>query len=96
MSAYGSHLANDSAAGVYRRRRPETTVLHRLVREHLETFLDLARRDDAALDAVPGFVEQTFRQYLECRILAHGSVRDPRLSPRGSLHQHMAALSSLR
>ena len=96
MLTYGAGLDLDSRPAVYRRRRPEQSVLHRLVRENLETFLDLARQDDAAFEPVPPFVETTFRKYLECSILGHGSVRDPRLSPRGSLHQHMAALSSLR
>ena len=44
--------------GVYRGQRPERSVLQRLLRGHLETFLDLARRDDAALEPVPALVEQ--------------------------------------
>ena len=36
MESAGTH------AQPYRRRRPETTTLHRIVREHLETYLTLA------------------------------------------------------
>jgi len=61
--------------GLYRRRRPEGTVLHRLVREHLETFLALVREGHIDTDPVPGYVETTFRKYLECGVLAHGFAR---------------------
>ncbi|UJR87381.1 transposase [Sandaracinus amylolyticus] len=47
-------------------------MLHRIVREHLETFL--ARRAEA--DApMPGFVVDELRGYLECGVLARGAVR---------------------
>lgn len=51
-------------------------VVHaaRDVDEHLETFLEMARRhaDGASL---PGFVEQEFRNFLTCGVLAHGFAR---------------------
>ncbi|MFC1660480.1 hypothetical protein ACFL3S_03290 [Gemmatimonadota bacterium] len=50
----------------YRRRRPETTTLHRIVREHLETYLALANESDPMGDGVPGHVEKEFRSYLKC------------------------------
>jgi predicted Zn-ribbon and HTH transcriptional regulator len=59
----------------YRRRRPETTTLHRLVREHLETYLALADESDPMGDGVPDHVEKEFRSYLKCGILAHGFAR---------------------
>ncbi len=65
----------DPEPGIYRPRRPEQSFLHRLVREHLETFLDLARRADPEIDPVPAFVERSFRKYLECGVLAHGFAR---------------------
>ncbi len=40
----------------YRRRRPEATTLHRIVREHLETYLALANQSDAMGDGVPDHV----------------------------------------
>jgi hypothetical protein len=51
---------------------PERTVLHRLVREHLATFL--ARRAEAG-EPMPRFVEDELRGYLRCGVLAHGAVR---------------------
>jgi len=57
---------------VYRPRRPETTVLHQTVREHLETFLVRARDDERP---VPRFVEREFRAFLDCGVLACGFVR---------------------
>jgi hypothetical protein len=59
----------------YRRRQPETTTLHRIVREHLETYLALANGSDPMGDGVPDHVEKEFRSYLTCGILAHGFAR---------------------
>ena len=58
-----------------RRRRPETTTLHRIVREQLETYLALANESDPMGDGVPDHVEKEFRSYLTCGILAHGFAR---------------------
>ena len=60
---------------LYRPRRPERTLLHRLVREHLETFLALARQGHAEIDPVPCYIEGAFRKYLECGVLSYGFAR---------------------
>jgi Transposase zinc-binding domain/Putative transposase len=60
---------------IYRRRRPAESVLYRVVQEHLETYLALARGGSLDTDPVPRFVEREFRRYLECGILAHGFAR---------------------
>jgi hypothetical protein len=60
------------------RRRPEATVLYRLVQEHLQTF---CARAVAAADgggghrALPGFVLRELRAFLACGVLAHGFCR---------------------
>jgi hypothetical protein len=61
--------------GIYRPRRPERTVLHQTVREHLETWL--AHHASAEFEGfgVPARIEAEFRRYLECGILAHGFSR---------------------
>ena len=59
----------------YRRRRPQATTLHRIVREHLETYLTLANEDDPRGDGVPDHVEKEFRSYLTCGVLANGFAR---------------------
>jgi hypothetical protein len=49
-------------------------VLHAVVREHLETFVcEAAARGDGS--GVPRFVEEEFRGFLTCGILAHGFAR---------------------
>jgi hypothetical protein len=60
---------------VYRRRRPERTVLYRVMQQNLETWL--ARRKAAEVESggVPAWVEGELRRYLECGILAHGFAR---------------------
>jgi hypothetical protein len=57
----------------YERRRPEETILHGLVREHLETFL--AQVEATTGTGLPGFVKDEFEAFLECGILAHGFLR---------------------
>ncbi|MBM3739342.1 MAG: hypothetical protein FJW39_26530 [Acidobacteria bacterium] len=57
----------------YERRRPEETIRHRLVREHLETFL--AQVEARTGTGLPGFVKDEFEAFLECGILAHGFLR---------------------
>jgi hypothetical protein len=62
------------ARSTYVRRRPEDTVLHRLVREHLETFLAEARLRGGG-EGLPIFVEREFREFLSCGVLARGFAR---------------------
>lgn len=54
MSASFSATVCAKAPARYRPRRPERTFLHRLVREHLETYLSLARQGHEEIDPVPG------------------------------------------
>jgi len=61
-----------STAFEYIPRRPEETVLYRVVAGHLETFL--ARQQDRERPT-PKFVEREFRSFLECGIPAYGFVR---------------------
>jgi hypothetical protein len=56
----------------YERREPEKTLLHRVVREELESFLARARESGAP---VARFVEREIRAYLDCGILANGFLR---------------------
>lgn len=60
---------------MYRRRRPERTVLYRVVQENLETWLAQREAVDAESGGVPRWVEGDLRRYLECGILAHGFAR---------------------
>ena len=56
----------------YVQRRPERTVLYQLVREHLETFVEQGRERSVHGEGYPHYVEQTFRRYLQCGIIAYG------------------------
>ncbi len=56
----------------YSRRVPEQALLHRVLVEHLETFLDHARTEAHEL---PGYVERELRNYVACGVLGHGFVR---------------------
>jgi hypothetical protein len=64
-----------SGAAIYKRRRPERTVLHKIVRDNLETYLATTGRDDDFTGDVPFHAEAAFRNYLKCGILAHGFAR---------------------
>jgi Zn-dependent metalloprotease len=65
----------ERGARPYLRRRPEDGVLHRVLRENLETFLAEAR---CAGEGLPSFVEQEPREFLSCGVLARGFARYPR------------------
>jgi hypothetical protein len=61
-------------AADYRPRDAEHAVLYRVIAEHLEAFLETAKRH-ADGSPLPGFVEQEFRDFLTCGVLAHGFAR---------------------
>src|SRR5207247_727590 len=53
---------------------PRSTVLHRVVRENLETFCsEAADRTDGG--GLPRFVEREFREFLTCGALGRGFAR---------------------
>jgi hypothetical protein len=77
LSAFAgrAHVAAMSLrAGDYRPHYAEHPVLYRVIDEHLDAFLETARRhaDGASL---PAFVEQEFRDFLTCGVRAHGFAR---------------------
>jgi hypothetical protein len=53
-------------------RKPEQTVLYRVVAEQLETFLACRQESQRP---VPRFVEREFREFLTCGIAEHGFLR---------------------
>jgi hypothetical protein len=62
------------ACPTYQPRDAEHSVLHAVIREHLEPFLrDASARGDG--HGLPRFVEQEFRDFLTCGVLAHGFTR---------------------
>lgn len=69
--------APKSAPGttVYRRRQPERSVVYQVVQGHLETWLAGYRQSDEEDCPVTAYIEQDFRNYLECDILAQGFAR---------------------
>ena len=69
--SFAAPSASTSAA--YARREPMSTVLHRIVREHLATFLATVREERGK--GLPRYVEEELRRYLRCGILAHGFLR---------------------
>src|SRR5206468_8019933 len=62
------------SAADYRPRDAEHAVLYRVIDEHLEAFLETARRN-ADGSPLPEFVEQEFRDFLTCGVLARGFAR---------------------
>ena len=57
----------------YQRRRPEKTLWYRTVQAHFETWLALAT--GPCDESPPVYIEQAFRRYLDCGILANGFAR---------------------
>lgn len=64
----------DDGSRPYVRRHPEDGVLHQVLREHLETFLEEARRRGDG-EGLPRFVERELREYLSCGSMGRGFAR---------------------
>src|SRR5690606_10231176 len=62
-----------AAPNKYQQRRPEKTVLYRVIQQHLESFLEHAHESSGK--RLPVYVENEFRRYLECGLRAHGFAR---------------------
>ena len=62
------------SAADYRPRDAEHAALYPVIAEHLETFLETARRHSDG-SSLPEFVEQEFRDFLTCGMLEHGFAR---------------------
>ena len=62
------------AVATYEPRDPSSTVLYKVIAEHLETFL-ASLDDDPDATGLPAYVEREFYDYLQCGILAHGFLR---------------------
>ena len=60
-------------AQCYQRRRPENTLWYRTVQSHFKTWLALT--NGPGDEATPAYIEQAFRRYLDCGILAKGFAR---------------------
>jgi len=61
--------------GTYKRRQPELTALHAIVRDNLESFLEEGRRASSDGSGYPRFVEHELRKYLLCGDLSQGFAR---------------------
>lgn len=75
-------------AYTYQRHQPEHTTLYKIVQENLETFLRLVEEECGR--PLPDFVEEEFREYLKCGILAHGFLR---AKCESCSHEHLVAFS---
>jgi hypothetical protein len=67
----------------YERHDPEKALLHQVVREELESFLNRAREAGAP---VARFVEREIRAYLDCSILARSRIRVPGRARTRAVH----------
>jgi len=76
MLANTQEISTGSAGGglEYRRRNPESTVLYRVLQEHLETFLARIESDQGQ-PSWPEFVKRELRAYLSCGVLCRGFCR---------------------
>ena len=73
----------------YRPRDAEHTVLHQVVAEHLEAFLEaVAAAGDGA--GLPQFVEREFRKFLTCGVAEHGVAR---FRCEGCAREHLVPFS---
>lgn len=71
---YTKHVADDTeeTPGIYIPKNPENTLLHLVVRENWQTFVDQIESGGGSL---PFYILREFDSYLRCGILAHGFLR---------------------
>jgi hypothetical protein len=62
------------ARPVYRRRKPDETVLYQVLQAHLETF-NARVEGEGASTHWPGFVKRELASFLDCGVLARGFCR---------------------
>jgi len=67
--------AASTGSAVYRPRRPAASLLHKTVRQHLQTYLATAGGNEDLAANVPCHVQAAFREYLKCGLLCHGFAR---------------------
>ncbi|HTF58263.1 MAG TPA: hypothetical protein VK661_13610 [Planctomycetota bacterium] len=59
----------------YRRREPERTILHQVVRDHLDEFLDRADTRSEGGRALPRYVKLALVRLRDCGVLEKGFAR---------------------
>lgn len=59
----------------YQRRRPEETLLYKVVQEFLISFYEQVERELPEGEGLPKFAKREFDEFLKCGILAHGFLR---------------------
>ena len=74
---------------LYRSRDAEHTVLHQVVAEHLEAFLEAVAEAGGGA-GLPQFVEREFRKFLTCGVVEHGMAR---FRCEGCAREHLVAFS---
>lgn len=58
----------------YERRRPEATILHKVIRENLLSFIELAEADPSSV-SLPDYIKKEFHEFLDCGLLQKGFLR---------------------
>jgi len=57
---------------IYQQRRPEKTILYKVLQENLNTWIEQTHENGGS---VPAHIEKDFRNYLECGLLSYGFAR---------------------
>jgi hypothetical protein len=73
LAAPLAQISQQPRSAQYEPRRPENTLLHRVVRNHLASFLEQAAQ--VPEPGVPRFVDKELQAYLRCGVLALGFCR---------------------
>ena len=72
----------------YERRRPENTLLYKLIQQNLLSFYQQLELEHGS--GLPDFVKKEFDEFLKCGILSHGFLRAKCASCR---HEKLVALA---
>jgi len=74
MESQSTQLTFKEFLPTYERRRPEDTVLYKVIAENLETFIAETEKDPNK-KGLPQYVKNEFYRFLDCGILSRGFLR---------------------
>ena len=75
MNTACSKIKNPDAIGINKPKKPDKTVLYKIVKENLESFLYEIKEANPDSNPISAYAEKEFHKYLDCGILANGFAR---------------------
>ena len=92
MGDVGDGFLPSRRCTVYQKRKPEKSILYRVIQEHLLTFYEEVSQQSSERCGLPRYVKDEFEGYLKCGLLQHGFARI-KCKAKDCGHEHLVAYS---